>query len=99
MPPNSARVTNTVRAPRSALRRAASTPAGPAPMIRTSPTFGYSSQIGLARWRFCPLEADIVRDDRARPYGQFLRIGKAKLDELDPVFPDPSQELLDELHR
>jgi len=43
MPPNSARVTRTVRAPKSAARRAASTPAGPAPITRTSIIFGYSN--------------------------------------------------------
>src|SRR3954447_1026689 len=35
MPPNSARATRVVRAPKSAARRAARTPAGPAPITRT----------------------------------------------------------------
>src|SRR5262245_25518823 len=36
MPPKASRVTSTVRAPRSAARNAATTPAGPAPMTSTS---------------------------------------------------------------
>src|SRR4029077_1109745 len=41
MPPNSARVTSVVRAPRSAARKAASTPAGPAPITTVSIILGY----------------------------------------------------------
>src|SRR5262249_23929997 len=41
MPPNSARVTSTVCAPKSAARMAASTPAGPAPITMTSITSGF----------------------------------------------------------
>src|ERR1700730_10389498 len=41
MPPNSARVTSIVRAPRSAARSADSTPAGPAPIMMMSVMSGY----------------------------------------------------------
>src|SRR5215472_11743722 len=54
---------------------------------------GYSSPSLLRH-----LEADIVGDEGARSYGQLLGICHAQSDEGDFVFPDRSQELLDELH-
>src|SRR5215469_7709522 len=98
MPPNSARVTSTVRAPRSALRRAASTPAGPAPITTMSPILAVPRRSGLGQSLLRPLETDIVGDDGARSYGQLLGICHAQSDEGDFVFPDRSQELLEELH-
>src|SRR5215469_2000439 len=53
---------------------------------------GYSSPSLLRH-----LEADIVGDDRARSHRQLLGGYHAQSDEGDFVFPDRSQELLDEL--
>src|SRR5580700_4104807 len=56
MPPNSARVTSMVRAPRSAARRAASTPAGPAPITMVSIIFGYPDDEEIY-----PVSMDIIQ--------------------------------------
>ena len=54
--------------------------------------------LGIRHGSLSSLEADVVVDDRARGNRQFRRLLEVEPDELEPVLPDLSQQLLDEFH-
>src|SRR5262245_22718300 len=91
MPPNSARVTNAVRAPRSAARSAASTPAGPPPITTTS-IKGCRSHTARRRTRFGSMSRAQVREVSKRLDAGQEEVGSASYGregrQTGDLFPD-----------